>query len=172
MELLNQKKGESSQGQRCRIRHERSFSHCHALQRDNLYSYTSPGRVPRPPHWHKEGVFFSFGPMVEIWISFARYPKLHRQYRTRKWRSTLACWRRSVCFIITEQSYGGLWTKHLNKPTDYHLFVILQCQLPCNFCSSSGCNWFWKGNQGPLRCNCRWRAWGCSKRWWGIQDSE
>lgn len=76
----------------------------------------------------------------------------------------------SFCFHSLNND--RLWTKHLKKPTDYHLFVILQCQLPCNFCSSTGCNWFWKGNQGSFRCNCGWRAWGCSKRWWGIQDSE
>lgn len=118
------------------------------------------------PHWHKEGGFFSFGPMVVIWISFARYPKLHRQYWTRK---SLACWWRSVCFIITEQSYGGFWSKTLKKTN--RLLLVSNFQLPCNFCSSTGCNWFWKGNQGPL-CNCGWRAWGCSKRWWGIQDSK
>lgn len=63
------KKGESSQGQRCRIRHERSFSHCHALQRDNLYSYTiirhlaeSHGRLIDT----KKGVSFP----LDRWLKF------------------------------------------------------------------------------------------------------
>lgn len=63
------KKGESSQGQRCRIPLDDMndfFSHCHAFQRDNLYSYASPGRVPRPPHCHKEGVTFP----LDRWLKF------------------------------------------------------------------------------------------------------
>lgn len=47
-------------------RRERPFPHCHAIQRNNLNSYTSPCRVSRPPYCHQERGYFSFGPMVEI----------------------------------------------------------------------------------------------------------
>lgn len=82
------KKGKLSQEQRCRIslddvndlflvisrakmqntfgRRERPFPHCHAIQRDNLHSYTSPCRVSRQPYCHQERGYFSFGPIVEI----------------------------------------------------------------------------------------------------------